>query len=71
MQISFSKEPMHSCLHEVGDRNAGCIGEIEEVITTSDCLPLGNENLSKGSGCVCRQLVCEPNARVTPVGRPV
>ena len=32
------------------DRNAGCIGEIEEVITTSDFLPLGIENLSKGSG---------------------
>ena len=41
------------------DRIAGCIGEIEEVTTTSDLYPLGIENLSKGSGCVCRQLVYE------------
>ena len=33
------------------DRNAGCIGEIEGVITTSDFLPRGNENLSKGGVC--------------------
>ena len=41
------------------DRIAGCIGEIEEVITTSDFHPLGIENLSKGTGCVRRQLEYE------------
>ena len=34
------------------------MGEIEEVITTSDFLSLGNENLSKGGG------VCVPTTGV-------